>query len=381
MRKKSPKLGDKIELANDINALNNGKTKGRLIKDFDLQHLEKQLHKNVWISKANVYFDNKGILNADIEERHPIAQIFSMTGNGFYLDSNLKRLPQTDKFAPRLPVFTNFPNQENGKLTPRDSNLIAQVKVLSSLIAKDSFMMAMIDQVDIRNYQFEMVPKIGRQIIVFGDTSGAAAKVQKLKLFYKEVMAHAGSWGKYSEIDLSYRDQVVARLKGKDDAKNDSLRTLELLDIIARNAAMNASDSLLTKTPEKTGQISTDVSMVQQSVEREDMPADEDVATVPMITAPKTTPAVVKPAVAAPKLVSTKAPEAKKKAVKTSSIAKPVAKPATKPNVAPDKAKTPVKKAEPKTTTKKETKKINTTPQKSASPQPKAVLQKKGTKN
>lgn len=73
----------------------------------------------------------------------------------------------------RLPVFTGFPSDRQ-VLTAADSNLLRDIKTISLAIQKDSFSMAMIDQVDITAQRtFEMMPKIGNRVIVFGDATDA----------------------------------------------------------------------------------------------------------------------------------------------------------------------------------------------------------------
>ena len=53
--------------------------------------------------------------------------------------------------------------------------------------------MAMIDQVDITPQRtFEMIPKFGNTIIVFGDGKNAEEKFEKLRIFYKTVIVKAG---------------------------------------------------------------------------------------------------------------------------------------------------------------------------------------------
>ncbi|MBK7308030.1 MAG: hypothetical protein IPI88_14010 [Chitinophagaceae bacterium] len=117
-----------------------------------------------------------------------------------------------------------------------DSNLLGNIKMISLAIQKDSFSMAMIDQVDITAQRlFEMIPKIGNQLIVFGDATEVNTKLQKLKIFYKEVMVKAG-WNSYSVINLQYKNQVVAKRKGAEDVAADSLRTLQIMKMIAERA-------------------------------------------------------------------------------------------------------------------------------------------------
>ncbi len=58
------------------------------IAAVDLQKMEKQLEKEVWIKNAELFFDNNNVLKILIEEREPVARIFTVTGNSFYIDSS-----------------------------------------------------------------------------------------------------------------------------------------------------------------------------------------------------------------------------------------------------------------------------------------------------
>jgi hypothetical protein len=129
--------------------------------------------------------------------------------------------------------------------------------------------MAMIEQVDITSQRsFEMIPKIGSQLIIFGDASAAEEKFNKLELFYKEVMVKSG-WSKYSVINVQYKDQLVAKRRGAEDKTADSVRTLQIMQLIAASAAKQAEDSLQMIIPDNNNN-TADSSMIQQSIQRED---------------------------------------------------------------------------------------------------------------
>jgi hypothetical protein len=113
-----------------------------------------------------------------------------------------------------------------------------------------------------------MIPKFGNTIIIFGSGKDAAEKLGKLRLFYKEVMVKAG-WNKYSEINVQYKNQLVAKRKGAEEVKADSLLTLQLIQVIAENAARMASDSVQTIVPDNEHN-TTNNNIIQQSIERDD---------------------------------------------------------------------------------------------------------------
>jgi hypothetical protein len=138
--------------------------------------------------------DNE-VLKVSIEEREPIARLFSTSGTSFYIDSMLFKLPLSDTYSAKVPVFTGFPSDKT-ILSELDSIILKQVKRLSMAIQKDSFHTAMIEQIDITpQLTFEFIPKIGNQLIQFGTATDIDAKLYKLKLFYKKVIA-IESWNK-----------------------------------------------------------------------------------------------------------------------------------------------------------------------------------------
>lgn len=144
------------------------------------------------------------MLKINITEREPIARIFNSDGNSFYIDSSITKLSLSDKFSARLPVFTNFPATDNS-LTKADKNLLAEIKNISLYILQSPFWMAQIEQVDITPQKsFEMIPKIGNQVIVFGSSENYEEKFHNLFTFYKNVQSKVG-WSKYSTLNVSYK--------------------------------------------------------------------------------------------------------------------------------------------------------------------------------
>lgn len=336
---------DKKDVLQIINAQNGGTTVGKKLATINLHQLETELRKDTWVKEVQIYFDNNRKLNVSLEERMPVARIFTTEQNSFYIDSSLNLLPLSAKFSARLPVFTNFPGEKNG-LSKADSNLLKQIKTLSSAIATDDYIMAMIDQVDINaSRQFEMIPKIGNQVILFGDAENVKQKFDKLKVFYRGVITKVG-WSKYSSINLQYKNQVVAVIRGKEEIKADSLRALALLEEIAQKAEAEALQENSKILPE-VKETQTDQSIIQQSIEREEEPqlpalttSPEPAVIIPQqnSTAPVALPKVITPVMEKPKVVTkpvVAAPVKKPEKPKEKPAPKPKPKPAasTEPRV------------------------------------------------
>lgn len=259
---------DKNDILNTIISIADGKPVGKSVGSFNLGEIEAILQKNTWVKNAQLFFDNNERLQVNVLEREPVARVFTTSGATFYLDSSVAMLPLSEKFSARLPVFTNFPTDKK-VLLKADSNLLRGILTISMAIQQDSFDMAMIDQIDITPQRtFEMIPKFGNTIIVFGDAMNASEKLSKLRMFYREVVVKAG-WNKYSEINVQYKNQVVAKRKGAEEVKADSLRTLQLMQVLAENAERLAGDTLQTFLPDNEHN-TTNNNIIQQSIERDD---------------------------------------------------------------------------------------------------------------
>ncbi len=272
---------DQKDVRTIILQINGGKLEGVPVKQFDLGRMEAALKKNIWIKKAELFFDNNEHLKVEVLEREPVARIFTDQGNSFYIDSSFHVLPLSDKFSARLPVFTGF--VETSRLSKSDSLLLRDIGKLADYILNDPFWMAQVEQVEIQpGRQFELIPKVGNQVIVFGDISDYHHKFNNLLTFYREILSKSG-WNKYSRINVQYQGQVIGVRRGAEDKTADSLRTTNMMQAIVLNAQSQANDSLsnIQLIPEEQAGI-----VVIQTAERDEISIGE---TVEKIAIPVTT--------------------------------------------------------------------------------------------
>lgn len=228
-----------ISEKNILNTISGGAPetmKGQLIKTFDLNQLEQLLEKNLWIRNAELFFDNNDVLHVDIKERQPVARVFAISGETFYVDDMGEQLPTTNDQIARVPVFTSFPTITK-PLMGKDSVLLQQVKEVGAYLLKHDFWMAQIDQVNISNYEMEMIPKLGKHVIAFGEGTNVEAKFNRLLLFYKQVMNKTG-WNYYSSLDVRYDKQLVA--VRRDSASLFKSFTLSTKDSIRINSVIDS---------------------------------------------------------------------------------------------------------------------------------------------
>lgn len=245
-----------------------GRIKQKVMSNIDLHSMERAIERDIWVSNAEIYFDNNRVLQVEVNERKPIARIFTITGESFYIDSMCKLLPLSDRISVQVPVFTNFPG-DPAMLTKKDQKWLKDIKVLSEAVYHDTFLMAITDQIDlVSKNKFELYPKLGNFVVQFGDISDCEQKFTKLKLFYKNVLPKAG-WNRYNKINLMYDNQVVARVRSEEDVISDSLKTMELMKKISSYMERMADDTTFHIADKMEAEVQ-DLSIVLNSIQRDE---------------------------------------------------------------------------------------------------------------
>ena len=225
---------------------------GKKLVSVNINALERQLEKNPWIFSADLFFDQHHVLHINVQQRTPVARLFTPEGSSVYMDENFTVLPVKMNDAVSIPVFSNFYISPSGA-NAQDSLVMQRITGLAQFIQSDPFWMAQIEQVNINaDYSFELVTQVGNQTIRLGNRSDWAAMFDKLKQVYRRITKENG-WTKYSTIDLQFKDQVVC-IKGNglyqvadSTAQMDSLKAVATAD-----STLNIKNNAQIITPVKS---------------------------------------------------------------------------------------------------------------------------------
>ena len=202
--------------------------KGKKMSEINLKRLEQLLRDNIWVRKAEMWFDNRNVLHVEVYEREPIARIFTTNGNTFYIDSTERKLPLSDKLSARVPVFTGFIDRK--VYSAKDSLLLTDVRNVAAYIKSDPFWMSQVAQVNITaERNFELSPVVGNHLIKLGNGNDLDRKFNRLMIFYKQVLAQKG-FDSYSSIDVQYSGQVVGTRRGTEKNKVDTVMLKKRVD-------------------------------------------------------------------------------------------------------------------------------------------------------
>ncbi len=244
-----------------------GNIKGQPVVSFNLHELELMLEQNTWIDDAELYFDNRDVLHITVAEKEPVARVFTISGNSFYIDSLGRKMPLSDKLSARVPVFTSFPDKK--QLSAKDSLLLNYVRITANYIINNEFWMSQVAQIDITPEQtFEMIPVIGNHLVRLGNGENIDKKFHRLMVFYQQVLSKTG-FDRYKLIDVQYKGQVVAsRYTG--DPKVDSIQLRKNVEKLLEQSR-NAQNDTLIRPMTVTGRYDIDIDSA--SAPTTDLPA------------------------------------------------------------------------------------------------------------
>ncbi len=182
---------------------------GMPIRELDVKEIEKLVEQNPFVLKADVYIDARSKLCIHVEQRIPLMRIQDKFGSSYYIDDKLNKFPVSRHYTPRTLIGS-------GNIAPFDSSAIAsgkhilpQLANIAKAIQKDQLILSMVEQlyVDAED-NIILVPKIGNQKYILGNSDKLDDKLAKMKIYLKMIAPREG-WTRHSYVNLKYDGQIV----------------------------------------------------------------------------------------------------------------------------------------------------------------------------
>jgi len=199
------------------------KLTGARLDSISLFAVEEALSSRPYIKSARVYTSLDGKLNIEVEQRVPVARIQTENGYRFFLSDDGVVMPLRSSSFIDVPIVTGTPEFTFGTdfegVVPIPENeekkSMENYRFLQNLInfvgflERDPFWGGQIVQINvIKGNDTELIPRVGRGVILLGGLEDYEEKLEKLYTFYQRGLAYEG-WNKYAHINLKYKGQVV----------------------------------------------------------------------------------------------------------------------------------------------------------------------------
>lgn len=183
---------------------------GKTLNQINTERIENSIEKHDAIINAEVFKviakdtgSYHGVLTVKVEHRKPVVRVMSNSGS-YYLDEYGSKIPISTNYTANVLATTGFFSEKFAK---------EELLPFVLFVENDEFWQAQIEQVHVQqNGDVLLTPLVGEHTIEFGTLENYEQKLQKMKAFYKQVLAN-DNWNKYKTVSLKYNNQVIAKRK------------------------------------------------------------------------------------------------------------------------------------------------------------------------
>ena len=150
------------------------------------------------VRKASIYPTLSGALNIVLTQKRPQVRVHPEEGPDFYIDELGLAMPLDPVHSARVPII----HAKNINEAAAGMEFLEQVE-------GDEFWASLIDQIIVEpSGDIVLLPRLGSPIFI-GTGQNVSHQKKNLITFYRE-QVKTGNLKKYTRIDLSYKDQVIA---------------------------------------------------------------------------------------------------------------------------------------------------------------------------
>lgn len=192
----------------------------------NVSEIEKALNSHADISNAEVYMSINGEVKVEVKQRKPVVRVINLDGDSYYIDDEGTFMPLSTKYTAKVLIANGTLSEpfikrytysvaDIGKDSLLNAtSMLDEIYAMANYINGDKFWRSQIQQIYInKDKDMEIVPIVGDQKIIFGDTTFMDEKFKKLLTFYQQGLNTTGWWDKYSIINLKFKDQIVCTKK------------------------------------------------------------------------------------------------------------------------------------------------------------------------
>jgi cell division protein FtsQ len=194
---------------------------GSSIYAIDIKRLEKAVKNHPAVKDAEIYSSLTGRLIIELFQRTALIRVIDKKEKSYYIDTEGRIMPLSERYTARVVVANGNISSDYFKKQVFVANpeipdtlndqmpLFDRMFYLVKYISENKFWNSQIEQIYVNdNMEFELIPKVGDHLIIFGGVEEIGWKFRKLEALYKNVFGKIG-WNRYNTINLKYSKQVV----------------------------------------------------------------------------------------------------------------------------------------------------------------------------
>lgn len=199
------------------------KITGVKFDSISLPDVERVLLEKPYIKSVRVYPSMDDKLNVEVWQRAPVVRVQAENGYRFYLSADGYVFPLESSAYIDVPIVSGVPEfsfgtdfagkavmpEDQEKKSLENYEFLHKLINFVEFIRQDAFWCGQVVQIHvISGNEIELIPRVGRGVVLLGTLDGYTEKLEKLYKFYRKGLAYEG-WDKYGYINLKFKDQVV----------------------------------------------------------------------------------------------------------------------------------------------------------------------------
>ena len=167
-------------------------------EEVDLKKLESLLNANKYVDQSEIFCSIDGFLNAKVKQKKPVIRVFNANGS-YYLDNKGDKIPLSDNFTPRVPIYYGVIN----------ANEVKKLVSLFDFIENDEMLKHNIVDItksekgniifSVRDYNYK---------VIFGTEANMEDKFKNYKAFLQHVTKDT-LIESYKSVNLIFTQQVI----------------------------------------------------------------------------------------------------------------------------------------------------------------------------
>lgn len=177
---------------------------------IDLIKVKQKLESHPYIYKATVWFNSKGILGIEINERYPTAIVIKADGSMDLVDNTASIMPY------RLhKEFTNFPiisNVYSGKNINKAA-LLGALLIINEMGTSQPTFSQIISEIKYipEDKSYKLYLSDSGLGVLFGRPDDIVGKLENLSIFWREKLLVSKFDREVRELDVRWKDLVIAK--------------------------------------------------------------------------------------------------------------------------------------------------------------------------
>jgi cell division protein FtsQ len=196
-----------------------GRITGRSLRTINTSRIEQAVGQQPYVAGVEVYETFHGEVVVAVTQRQPLLRVISPSHDVF-LGNEGVMFPVNPVHPVRVPVATGcipdsafqyrlFSSRKNRIDSINRSPILEDLLHIARRINRDPFFRAQAEQIFVTPQgEYELIPKVGNQVVLLGNADDLEDKFRRLFIFYRKGLNQIG-WNKYNYINLKYKNQVV----------------------------------------------------------------------------------------------------------------------------------------------------------------------------